>query len=124
MLIPEEAPNNANYTVEQFFIDVFRAIIPFDHKQNGWMFMFFSKEDISIKLVSLVIESFEWFYVEKRMLDLDKIYIFQIIYFQRRKVLLCRELLKNIPRYDFQIKMWQYFFYRQVDSVVTLIYTA
>ena len=49
--------------------------------------MFVSKEDISIKLVSLVIESFEWFYVEKRMLDLDKIYIFQIIYFQRRKVL-------------------------------------
>ena len=67
--------------------------------------MFVSKEDISIKLVSLVIESFEWFYVEKRTLDLDKIYIFQIIYFQRRKVLLCRELLKNIPRYDFQIKM-------------------
>ena len=67
--------------------------------------MFVSKEDISIKLVSLVIESFEWFYVEKRMLDLDKIYIFQIIYFQRRKVLLCHELLKIIPRYDFQIKM-------------------
>ena len=84
MLILEETPNIANCSLGQFLIDAFRTTIPFDHNQNGGGFMFFSREDIPVKLVPSDIDSFEGFYVKTRKaigfksLRLNCLNIFQI----------------------------------------------